>query len=143
MLKNVGIKSIITSLPHDSYIVAIKSGAFDMYIGGGKINEKYDMRQFLATKKNPLGYSNSRLDEHMDEIMRGKTISEKKDIFKKIQSILIDDLPYYCLAYKTYGAISTPSMEGDIESTFFNIYQDARTWKNLYLELEAESEGTK
>jgi hypothetical protein len=45
-----------------------------------------------------------------------------KKALNKAKKILNKDLPYYCLLYRTYGAVQSPSLEGRMSPLFDNYY---------------------
>ncbi|MCL1982838.1 MAG: ABC transporter substrate-binding protein [Clostridiales bacterium] len=136
------IKNALDKLPFDSYIIycswdeyaaAIEAGDYDVYIGGYSFNERYDLREILHSRYgNKTGYSNVELDELLDEMQSGVSNEEKAEIFKKANSILKDELPYYCILYKTYGAISSSAFVGEAKPVFNNYYSDCGRWECKY-----------
>jgi peptide/nickel transport system substrate-binding protein len=136
----LGIQSYITIRDWDGFNTDLARGNFDIYIGGYQFKENYDLRPLLHTDyNNPIGYSNIVLDSLLDKMESGISQEERKSTYITIQKILTDELPYYCLLYKTYGAIASPSLKGDIKPTFINLYSGAENW-HLIMEIE-EPEG--
>lgn len=136
-LDKLPIHSYIISCSWEEYNMKMASRDYDIFIGGYQINEKYDLRNMLQSKYgNVVGYSNSQLDVLLDQMQSGISVDEKKTVYKDIKKIISNDLPYYCLVYKTYGAISSMSVEtadGKISPMFNNIYKDS---PNLYCKYE-------
>lgn len=117
----------------DGYQAALANKDYDIYIGGYRILENYDMRFLLHSEYgNPIGYSNKKLDVLLDKMQSGITEEQRKSTFSQIKTILKDEMPYYCLFYKTYGANASLSLKGKIEPMFFNLYQGCSDWKCEY-----------
>ncbi len=131
-LDQLPIQTTITSKDWNGYNADLASGNFDIYLGGYQINENYDLRFLLHTNySNLIGYSNVALDALLDKMESGISQKERQATYTQIRDILDDDLPYYCLMYKTYGAIASPYLEGEIHPTFLNLYQGAEQWYSM------------
>jgi len=136
------IKNALDKLPLDSYIIycdreeylaRIAEGKYDIYLGGYTFNERYDLRGILHSKySNKEGYFNQTLDGLLDEMQSGVTNERKAELFSEVNSILKDEIPYYCILYKTYGAIFTSSLVGEVEPLFNNYYRDCGEWARMY-----------
>lgn len=131
-LDQLPIKTNIVSKDWAGYNTDLASGNYDIYIGGYQIKESYDLRFLLHTNYNNLiGYSNPALDILLDKMESGVSQKDRQETYQLVSGILIDELPYYCLLYKTYGAIASPSLNGDIRPTFLNLYQGAEKWFSM------------
>ena len=136
------IKNALDKLPLDSYIIysgwdeylsAIESFDYDMYIGGYSFNERYDLRNLLHSDHgNKIGYSNPALDELLDEMQSGVTNLRKAEAFEEVDSILKDEIPYYCIIYRTYGAISSSALSGEVSPLFNDYYRGCCEWECVY-----------
>lgn len=123
------IRTTVTVKDWEGYQADMAAGYFDIYIGGYQIKENYDMRFLLHTNYgNPIGYSNIALDTLLDEMESGVSPQARQALYTQVRDILNADLPYYCLLYKTYGAIMSPSFQGEVDPTFSNLYQGAEGW---------------
>ncbi len=133
-LKEIGIRSTITKVAWDTYLSDLKSGNFDLYLGGMKLSTAMDFRDWLSGggTYNYIGYNNSKLDNLLDNIRSGETPEQMKETYGNIREILHDDLPYFCLLYKTTGAISSPALIGDVQATFDDYYKGCETWYCQY-----------
>ncbi len=123
------IRSNIISKDWIGYNSDLASGNYDLYLGGYQIKENYDLRFLLHTNYGNLtGYSNPTLDALLDKMESGISQEDRKSTYAQISEIMTDDLPYYCLLYRTYGAIASPTLNGEIRPTFLNLYQGAEKW---------------
>lgn len=136
------IKNSLDKLPIHTYIIlkdwagynsSLSAGDFDLFIGGWKINEKYDLRFALHTNYNNVArYSNPILDRYLDLMQTGLSQKVKLETFTKIKAILNDELPYYCLTYKTYAAATSKSFQGVVKPYFFNQFHECEDWSYIH-----------
>lgn len=140
-LDQLAIQTNIISKDWNGYNTDLASGNYDIYLGGYQIKENYDLRFLLHTNYgNLIGYSNIALDALLDKMESGITQEEREKTFKQIKDILVEDLPYECLLYKTYGAIAAPTFKGDARPTFFDLYRGSEKWFSM-LEVETKDDS--
>ena len=141
-LIKIKIDANISLLEGENYNAALASGNFDLYVGGAKMGENYDLRPLLKSfNGNPVGYRNPMIDKYLDALRTGISETEKVEIFKKIKHILADEIPYYPLVYKTYGVITSKDFNGEINPEFYDIYKGIETW-SYNVEIQPEEEKT-
>lgn len=129
-LDKIGILANIIYIGFEEYTQLINKGEFDMYLGGWRVSPLMDFRFALhSAYDNPIGYNNDYLDYLLVDLQRNHTDEEKKALLTEAKNILNQDLPYYTLLYKKYGAISTKELIGEIRTNFFNQYRGAETWQ--------------
>jgi peptide/nickel transport system substrate-binding protein len=75
----------------------------------------------------------------LDEMRSGITIEETRSLFGEIKDLSKEELPYYCLLYKTYGAIKAPALQGDVMPLFSDFYYGCEKWKCRYEVTEEKS----
>ena len=132
-LDKLFLDSYIIYCDWDEYVAKITSGEYDFYIGGYAFSERYDLRHILHSQhNNKTGYSNPELDELLDELQSEVSNTRKAEVFNDINEILKDEIPYYCILYKTYGAISSVSLDGEIKPLFNNYYRNCEKWVCKY-----------
>lgn len=140
-LDQLPIKSYITSKDWNGYNTDLASGNFDIYVGGYQIKENYDLRFLLHTNYgNLIGYSNTGLDILLDYMESGLSKKDREATYSRIKDILTDEVPYTCLLYKTYGAIASPTLEGELKPSFFNLYQGCEKWYSIFEEAAEPAE---
>ena len=192
-LQDIGIHVYISYAPEKSFENYLKSGNFDIFLGGFKYSEDMDMAQLLKgtemtvkyvydsnnnnqngnqedegkyqsgssgngtqngnlkekksynkliTGLNYTRYYNKQLNEALDKMNNGEDVNELRETFREIHDLLISEVPYYCVLYKTYGMVKAPSLEGEMKPTFWNVYNNCETWKSKYeAEPEEEEDG--
>ena len=133
-LDNLYLYSYIIYCDWDEYIARINAGEFDIFIGGYAFNERYDLRHLLHSQHNNiLGFSNPEVDRLLDKMQSGLTNEEKAMTFQELNAILQDEVPIYCLLYKTFGAISSVSLRGEISPRFNHFFYNSGEWVNVYV----------
>ncbi len=129
-LLEYGINVTISEVASESFTSAITSGSYDMFIGGWKVTEDYDLRSFYhSSYGNPARYSNATLDGYLDEMQSGLDAENMTATLEKAKKILEDEVPYLCLMYKTYSVVSTADLEGIVAPRFDDYYYACDDWK--------------
>jgi peptide/nickel transport system substrate-binding protein len=132
-LDRLGLACELILAEQEAFAEALAEGSYDMYMGAGSFNEAYDLRFMLHSGYGSLtGYSNSWLDSLLDRFVSTHTREEREYTFSQIHTLLAEELPYYCLFYKTYGAAAAPSMEGNVDPAFNDFYRGCEGWRNIY-----------
>ena len=68
-----------------------------------------------------------------------------KETVTEAKKILAEEVPYLCLCYKTYAAVTSADFEGLIASRFNDYYYGCQDWSVKFfqkLESEEDSENT-
>ena len=86
----------------------------------------------VVTNSNYTRYYNSKVNKLLDRLKGGYTNEETKKTFTTLKNILTDEIPYYCLMYKTYGAAKAPALQGDVNPIYTNIYRGCEQWNCKY-----------
>ena len=141
-LLEYGINITVSEVASESFTSAISSGNYDMFIGGWKVTEDYDMRRFYhSSYGNPAQYSNSTLDGYLDSMQSGLSNDDMTDTLEKVKKILEDEMPYLCLMYKTYSVVYTSDLDGIVAPRFNNYYYACDDWKiRIYEEDDTNDE---
>lgn len=133
-LKDVGINSTIDEVDWATYQLQLRAKDFDLYLGGMKLSKNMDLRNMLSAngEYNYLSYSNGKLEELLIQIRSGLTPDEMKATYLDIRDIIHNDLPYFCLLYKTSGAIQSPALVGEVSPSFDDYYRGCENWYCRY-----------
>lgn len=133
-LKEIGIQSTVEPEDWNTYLSRLNSGDFDLYLGGMQLSQDMDLRMLLAKsgQYNYIGYTNGKLDGLLDDMRMGHTPDEMLSIYLEIREIIHDDMPYLSLLYKTYGAIKSPALSGEVTPSFHNYYKGCEDWYCRY-----------
>ena len=143
LLGAVGISVSVTEVSSDSLVSAASSGSYDLFIAGWKVDERFDLRPFYHSGyDNPAGYSNREVDNLLDHMFSGISTDEMKQDLKDAKEILADEVPYLCLCYKTYAAVTSSDFQGLIVSQFNDYYASCQEWSVRFLQPEEEEEAS-
>lgn len=92
-------------------------------------------KKFLSKKmdnKNYVRYYNSKVNDALSVLSSGAGFKKKKKAFNTLRAEIADDLPYYCLLQRTYGAVQSSVLEGDMAPVFDNYYANIGQLKCKY-----------
>lgn len=134
-LENVGINITVTAAAsNESYLKALKGKKWDLFLGGYRLDENIEIGDLLSStsEDNYTGFENNRIDRLVDRMNNGKSVEEAEELFTKLKDALVDEIPYYCVLYKTFGAIKAPALKGNPEPNFANYYRSCNNWKCRY-----------
>ena len=132
-LTELGIPSKLEALSREDYLARIAEKDFDIYVGGYRMADTGDMRfLYHSAWNNPAGYNNAVMDSTLDKLMGSGSTEEKRSLFLQARELIVEELPYYCLLYKTGGVVLAPSFTGSLEPSFNNIYEGCETWRCKY-----------
>ena len=91
-------------------------------------------------KANYVRYYNGKLNDYLDKMMSGGSLENARKACEKAKEILHEDLPYYCLLQRTYGAVQSMSMEGEMTPVFDDIYRNIGSLKCKFEITDKEEE---
>ncbi len=130
-LEKVSLKTQIISCSKEQFKSYLKSGKYDIYIGGADISEYYDLTLFVASG-NYARYKNAEAASLVADINTPDTSENIISYIESLKKILSDELPYYPLLYKTYSAIVSDELTGEIAPLFCNYYVNCGKWYSNY-----------
>lgn len=140
-LLNSGISVTVTEISSESFVASASSGNYDMFIGGWKVAEDYDLRSFYHSGwNNPAQYSNAKLNGYLDDLRSGLANEQTLKTLEKVKDILEEDVPYLCLMYKTYAAVAGAELDGLVAPRFNNYYYACDDWKVRVYQEDEETE---
>ncbi|MDR2354891.1 MAG: ABC transporter substrate-binding protein [Clostridiales Family XIII bacterium] len=132
-LQRIGLACELAAKDRDAYAAALAAGDYDLFLGGAQFAENYDLRSLLhSAHGNPIAYGDPAMDALLDDFTAAKSPQERRDIFEAIHARFVEEIPYYCLFYKTYGAVASPALSGDLQPRFDDIYRGCEDWRCVY-----------
>lgn len=141
-LAAVGVAVTVTEVPAESLQQAVYSDSYDMFIAGWSVDEGYDLRQFYHSGYgNPAQYANTEADSLLDRLFSGIPAEEMKETVAQLKTIFAEDVPYLCLCYKTYAAVTSADFEGLIASRFNDYYYGCQDWNVKFFQKIDEEEA--
>jgi ABC-type transport system substrate-binding protein len=103
------------------------------------MGKNYDLRPLLHSDYgNPIAYDDPAVAALLDAFASAESPEERKGIFENLHARLIEEIPYYCLFYKTYYAVASPALDGLMSPHFDNIYSGCESWQCIYSAVLAE-----
>ncbi len=141
-LEEIGIKTTVKSLSWADYKQAIEDGEFDLYLGGYKFDKKSNLRTMFKSG-NAISYKNTQVRSLVNQLETCLSAKKQKAVYEELKPLLSEELPYYCLLYKTYAFITVPQFTSEELPTFFDIYRGCGSWQwNKTVTIEAEDSET-
>jgi peptide/nickel transport system substrate-binding protein len=132
-LQRIGLACELAIADGEAYTEALFAGDYDLYLGGAQFAESYDLRPLLhSAYGNPIAYGDPETDALLDAFAAAKSPQERLESFEAIHARLVEEIPYYCLFYKTYGAVASPAFEGEMNPRFDDIYRGCEDWRCVY-----------
>jgi peptide/nickel transport system substrate-binding protein len=128
-LNRAGVACELAALEGGAYASALAAGDYDIYLGGGRLGRNYDLRPLLHSGYgNPIAYGDTAMDALLDGLAAARSPEERRAAFEGVHARLVEDIPYYCLFYKTYGAVASPALVGEPAPHFDDIYRGCENW---------------
>lgn len=127
-LAKVGLKVKVRSLPWKEYLSALNRNDYDLYLGGYEFDKQYNLKS-LFDKKAVRGYNGNDVQAYLDRMETCQSAEKQAETFRDLERLLADEVPYYCICYKTYGFTTVNHFESEVLPTFFNIYRGCEGWK--------------
>lgn len=127
-LRQIGVSSTVNSVSWEEYQNALKNGKYDMFLGGYKFDKQYNLKK-LFEKDNVLSYNNIAVLNNINKMETALTAEEQQTVFKKTKDMLIEEIPYYCLCYKTYAFLTVERFKSPTVPTFFDHFRGCQDWE--------------
>ena len=143
-LQKIGIKAAVVEKSWGSYKAALKKGRFDLYLGGYRFDAQYNLKEMFA-KNNFLRYNNQSVFKLVKKMETSLDVNKQKETFKKLKPILIEELPYYCITYKTYSFLSVERFTAAVIPSYHHRYAGCDSWqweRKLTTKVEKEDAKT-
>lgn len=142
-LNKIGIKATVKVSSWKSYKQALNKKKFDLYLGGYQFDQKYNLKEMFA-KNNKLSYNNQDVLNYVKQMETALSANQQKEVYGKLKPILTEEIPYYCICYKTYSFITVERFTAETIPTFYNRYRGAGFWQwERVLTKDVETEEAK
>ncbi|MGO1368030.1 MAG: ABC transporter substrate-binding protein [Senegalia sp. (in: firmicutes)] len=117
----------------DSMISKMEKGDFDIALLGLELSESVDLTfafhsDNIENGSNFISYSNKEMDKLLVEAFSAKDRKVKKDKYKEVQDILLEDLPYVGLFFTNNALIMDERIKGDIKPLEYGLYNNIEKW---------------
>jgi ABC-type transport system substrate-binding protein len=101
-LKSIGIKLLLDITETSTFISSIKQKKYQLYVSRWVgVSDASIFYTVLKTNEpnNRNAYSNATVDELLNLAFKQNDLQKRADLFKKIQMIALDELPYFPLFF--------------------------------------------
>ena len=111
------------------------SGDYDIALLGLQLSVIQDLSFAFHSSQidyntNFIKYSNIEMDTLLEELFLNGNRDEKQKDYGKLQSLIVDDLPYISLFFKNKSLLTNNKISGELKPTFFDLY---RGIENVYI----------
>ncbi len=111
----------------------ISNGDFDMTLLEWELSYIPDLAFAFHSSQieagtNIISYNNESIDNLIVDAFQAESRIEKKETYDRLQSLLVDDLPYVSLFFKDSALLLNSKIKGDINPQSFNIYYNIQNW---------------
>lgn len=127
-LRGAGIRIKLEIKDHEEFKEALAGRDFDLYLGGYRFDKQYNLSS-LFRKGGRTGYDNPEVRRLAGQMETCLSAEEQKAVYEKLKAILSDELPYYCLCYKTYAFVTVSEFTAEQTPVFFDIFRGCGTWQ--------------
>ena len=127
-LKSAGVKITVDAVSREEYIKRLKSGKFDMYLGGMAMDKQFRLSE-LFSAGNYAGFDDAVTLDRVKGLERCMGDKELTEQFKKVKKSLDQQMPYLPICYHDDYLISVKTLSSKDKPLFFNQYQGIETWK--------------
>lgn len=132
-LEPLGVTVVIDAQAVDTYHSILNHGDYDIAIVGVQMNERYDLSTLLSSAGgNVARYENKKADKYVLEMNGAIDNTEKAETAAELKKILVDEIPYYCIFYRTYGIFYTDTLQGNPAPSYNYLYRGCEQWSSRY-----------
>lgn len=117
----------VEALPWNSYLSALQSGAFDLYLGELKLTADWNVSPLLESGGS-LNYGHY-ASERTDALLASFLASESSASAKALCSQLSADSPIAPIAFKSISAMTSVGLISKISPTASNPFQNFAEWE--------------
>jgi len=141
-LEDAGVRAKVVAVSKADYRARLKAGDYDLFFGSFTYDNTMDMRVLLGDQDtNYSHYSDRGLTEKLHALRSGKTVEEMKAVYGGIREILLEEVPYYCLMYRTTGMVQAASFDGTVHPVWNNWYNNSSDWRSKYVKEDEKAAG--
>lgn len=107
---------------------------FDMILTGSYLDYVHDIRFAFHSSQvgnelnNFMGYQNAKMDEYLDQAARAFTEEDRLEVYKKIQELIVEELPVISLYFRTGSLLLDDDIKGLGRLSELNLYKNIKDW---------------
>lgn len=108
-------------------------GDFDLVVLGWHLSSVPELSfafhsNQIKSGTNFIGYKDEKMDEILMEVFSAINRDDKSKKFEKLQSHIVEELPYISLLFRNNALLVDKKVMGNIDPSFFNIYNNISEW---------------
>ena len=108
-------------------------GDFDLVVLGWHLSSVPELSfafhsNQIKSGTNFIGYKDEKMDEMLMEVFSAVNRDDKLKKFEKLQSHIVEELPYISLLFRNNALLVDKKVMGNIDPSFFNIYNNISEW---------------
>jgi len=131
-LKKIGIEVDIVSLEWEKYQNDLKSGNYDLALGGWELSFIPDLSFAVHSSRigdtNFIYYSNQYMDELLQSADGAPNRTKKLEAYHDLQQHYLEELPYITLFFKDSSVLVRNNIRGSIAPNPFNTFYKIEEW---------------
>ncbi|NLW22419.1 MAG: peptide ABC transporter substrate-binding protein [Tissierellia bacterium] len=113
--------------------VRLEKGDYDIVLMGWHLSPVPELSLFfhsnqISSNINFIRYSNEAMDDALYQAFNALGRDSKKRAYNRLQTIIIEELPYVSLFFKNRALLIDKKIMGDIDPNFHNIYRNIDKW---------------
>jgi peptide/nickel transport system substrate-binding protein len=111
----------------------ISKGDFDVVLLGWELSYLPDLSFAFHSSEiqkgtNFIAYENEVLDELLVKAFRAGTREEKKEVYRELEELLLEELPYISLFFRDSAILTSEKVWGEVSPQSFNVYYGIENW---------------
>ena len=126
-LAAAGVEVEVVKLSADDFTSWMKSGKFDMLLGGIKMDKQFKMSQLL-TKSNYIGYKDGDVFKQAAALERTLSNGEQLAAFETLKQSLNEQVPYLAICYRNYYFLSVDTFQSTGSPAWYDPFRGAANW---------------
>lgn len=126
----LGMNIEIKSLPWDDYIKAIENGEYDLALCSYRFMQTPDLSYVFrnGSEGNINHVDIPALEDAIDDTLYAEGVDEYLSAWKDLQSVMVDELPYISLFYRTNSMICSGSLVVEGIPKYLDVYDMIEKW---------------
>ncbi|MBZ2175328.1 peptide ABC transporter substrate-binding protein [Schnuerera sp. xch1] len=112
---------------------SIKKGDYDMVLLGWQLSPMAELSfafysGYIQNGSNLIKYNNETMDQVLLDAYKATDKEKILETSEKLQSVIINDLPYFSLFFRNQALLIDDKIMGAIDPTFYDLYRNIEKW---------------
>ncbi len=132
-LKDIGMNVTLKKAPWDDLKEMVDTKNFDAVLTGFDLAPSMDLSFAFHSEEiergtNFISYRNAEMDDLLFQTFRAVDAAQSRQAYAKLQKLIVEDVPYISLYFRTSAVIYNGRLRGDINPISTNLYNDINKW---------------